>query len=108
MILTREDLRNPMASLLDGCAHYNMRIHTPNKAYGEIILQGLAPVFHAIPSASTTLAAENERIFFRMMRQQARLIDYLDEVDYAVIQGGGGNRKDDACCGEGKKSERTE
>jgi NERD domain protein len=92
MILTRENLSNPMASLRDVCAHYNMRIHTPSKAYGEIILKGLAPVFHAIPSAST-LAAENERIFFRMTRQQARLIDYLDEVDYAVIQGAAGTGK---------------
>ena len=92
MILTRTDLQTPMDSLRRVCEFYRMRIKVPNIAFGETILRTLAPMFHAIPSAST-LAAENERIFFQMTRQQAYLIDYLEEIDYAVIQGAAGTGK---------------
>jgi hypothetical protein len=92
MILTRIDLQTPMDALRRVCEFYKMRIKMPSQVLGEAVLRALAPVFHAVPSASA-LAAENERMFFQMTKQQAYLIDYLEEVDYAVIQGAAGTGK---------------
>ena len=92
MILTRTDLEKPMAALRRVCEFYRMRIKTPSPAIGLAVCRELAPVFHAIPSAST-MAAENERLFFQMTKQQAYLIDYLEEMEYAAIQGAAGTGK---------------
>ena len=93
IVLTKDDFEHLAQTLDRVCNHYNMPIVTDlDEKLQEKLTDILAPEFHAIPTAST-MAEYQERIFCQMTQQQCYLIDYLQEIDFALIQGPAGTGK---------------
>ena len=93
IVLTKDSFDNLLSALEKACDHYNMfpRDYLDDELREEL-LNILAPEFHAIPTAAT-LAEHQNRVFYQMTQQQCYLIDYLQEIDYALIQGFAGTGK---------------
>ena len=93
IILTKDSFSNLNESLQNICNHYNMFIE--NSIEHDVatdLINLLAPEFKAIPNASL-ISERQEYIFLQMTKQQCYLIDYLQEVKYAIIQGMAGTGK---------------
>ncbi len=92
ILLTRDSFASLQEVLENACDYYGMHINHGDDGLGQRVTELLAPEFHAVLSPAA-VAEYNDRIFLQMTRQQGYLIDYLEEVDYALIQGGAGTGK---------------
>lgn len=93
IILTKDSFSNLNESIQNICNHYNMFIE--NSIEHDIatdLINLLALEFKAIHNASL-ISERQEYIFLQMTKQQCYLIDYLQEVKYAIIQGMAGTGK---------------
>lgn len=65
---------------------------TPDREAARRLLDILAPEFRCFPSIRSQ-AMEAEALFHRMTQEQAYLLDYLEEQEFAAIQGMAGTGK---------------
>ena len=93
MMLFQEDMDTPEDSLNRVFDYYHMGYRKNyDEAYAAKVVKTIVPEFKLVPSIST-LAATQRRYFNRLTREQAYLMDYLEEQQVASIQGGGGTGK---------------
>ena len=87
-ILTKENLVNPSKALSTLFTLTNSKCSIDK----ERVIRELFPSFNLVPSLSNTIEVSNEIINI-LTNEQAKLLDYLDEQDRAVIHGSAGTGK---------------
>jgi hypothetical protein len=94
MILDARALASPEKAIDEMYEFWDKQITCQpfNKNCERSILKILAPEFGAIPSFRASMEAR-ERQFVRLTKEQARIFEFLDEQDTAVIAGPAGSGK---------------
>jgi hypothetical protein len=94
MILDARALATPESAIDEMYQFWDEQISWQpfNQHCERLILQILAPEFGAIPSFRASMEAR-ERQFVRLTKEQARIFEFLDEQDAAVIAGPAGTGK---------------
>ena len=88
----RSDLMDPISAINRAFDFYGVRTNSLDPALSKNIVEILSPSFHIVQSLSASMAEQTYH-FTRLTREQAYLLDYLDEQKTAVIQGGAGTGK---------------
>lgn len=87
-----EDLIDIEKTIIEAFHFYNQKENKIGERLFEKIKNTLMPEFSVIPSISATIRRNNQE-FNRMTLQQNLVLDYLEEQEEAVIQGGAGTGK---------------
>lgn len=92
-ILDFDSLKQPVKALSNVFNYYGSEEHTnlSDEEFG-IIRDTIAPDFDLIPSPSI-IKGELDNLFLKLTREQAGLLDYLQEQRTATIQGAAGTGK---------------
>lgn len=94
MILDVDDLRDPRRGIDAAFAFGSglAREAKLSKAATRRVLEALAPTIHAVPSMRQSVESR-DKTFVRLTMEQARVLDYLDEQNRAVVAGAAGTGK---------------
>lgn len=93
LILTSEDLNNPVGALNSIFKFYNSDAYTKlSKNSIDIIKKIIMPNFNLIPSASN-IKGEAEYVFYQLTNEQKKVLDFIDEQNTVAIQGSAGTGK---------------
>ena len=107
IVLTEKDLCTLIESIEKIFDYYKM----PEKKdisfeISEKVIEILSPTFRVVPSLKTSIN-EEEYIFNRLTSEQSYLLDYLEEQNVAVIQGGAGTGKTMLAIEKAKRASAT-
>lgn len=93
IVFTQNDLNNPIESLNKAFDFYEMwPKQNVQKNDVNLLVSTISPNFNLFPTLSNE-ADDQNYTFRKLTNEQETLLDYLDEQDVAVIQGGGGTGK---------------
>jgi hypothetical protein len=87
-------LVDPQTSIENTFKYWNRHFHKPplNQALFDRLKFLIAPEFSSVPSVRANFE-NRERLFITLTRDQARIMDFLDEQETAVISGSAGTGK---------------
>lgn len=88
----RKDLSDPVKAINRAFDFYGVRPNSLDAAIAKKIIGILSPSLCIVPSLNSSII-EQEYEFNRLTMEQAYLLDYLEEQQVAVIQGGAGTGK---------------
>jgi hypothetical protein len=93
IILLEDALQEPQKFIDRIYSYYKAHLRTHlNKETSEIVINALAPLFHAVASMSSQ-REEHEAEFLRMTHEQCVLLDFMEEQQVAAIHGSAGTGK---------------
>ncbi|MBD1916248.1 MULTISPECIES: ATP-binding domain-containing protein [Cyanophyceae] len=93
IVLDEESLNSPKAAISAAFDYWGQKFgHHLSQRGQERVISILAPTFKVIPSLKAGFAKRAQQ-FIQMTRQQASIIDFLDEQEVAVISGTAGTGK---------------
>lgn len=93
LILTKDDLKNPEQAIQNifSLNHFRDQKLTDTEAQ-SILNKVLCPSFHVVPTARTKYDFD-DIVFSRLLGSQIRILDFLQEQRFAVINGVAGSGK---------------
>lgn len=93
IVLDEESLNSPEVAISTAFDYWGQKFgHHLSQRGQEKVLSILAPTFKVIPSLKAGFEKRAQQ-FIQMTRQQASIIDFLDEQEIAVISGAAGTGK---------------
>lgn len=93
IVLDQASLSDPVGAISKAFDHWGQKFdHHLSQREQERVLSILAPTFKVIPSLKAGFDKRAQQ-FIQMTRQQASIIDFLDEQDVAVVSGTAGTGK---------------
>lgn len=95
MTLDAEDVARPTVAIQRAFRYWHSNIpgrHGVGSEVAKLVLDSLAPTLHIVRSVRQTLDEREEQLV-QLTREQARVIDFLDEQPHAAIVGAAGTGK---------------
>lgn len=94
ILFDSKTLEEPQTAVENAFKHWNKHFHKPSlsKTSFDRLKFIIAPEFSSVPSVRTNFE-NRERLFITLTRDQARIMDFLDEQRTAVISGSAGTGK---------------
>lgn len=94
ILFDSETIENPQPAIENAFKHWNKYFKRPqlSKTSFDRLKYIIAPEFSAVPSVRTNFE-KREELFVKLTKDQARIIDFLDEQNTAVISGSAGTGK---------------